>query len=75
LPAVAERRGLSYQKPRPKAAEAKQEALHDEVKMRRKMHPTVVCIDQIKKSVQVKPLAAWFPRVTPPSVELSGQRD
>jgi hypothetical protein len=36
---------------------------------------TVVCIDQTKKSVQVELRAAWFPRGTRPSVELSGQRD
>jgi hypothetical protein len=39
------------------------------------MDATIVCIDQIKKSVQVEPRAAWFPRGTRPSVELSGQRD
>ena len=39
------------------------------------MDATVVCVDQIKKSVQVEPRAAWFPRGTRPSVELSGQRD
>ncbi|ERJ05400.1 ISSod10 transposase TnpA ISSod10 protein [Halorhabdus tiamatea SARL4B] len=39
------------------------------------MDTTVVCIDQTKKSVQVEPRAAWFPRDTRPSVELSGQRD
>jgi len=39
------------------------------------MDATVVCIDQTKKSVQVEPRAAWFPRGTRPSVELSGQRD
>jgi len=39
------------------------------------MDASVVCIDQIKKSVQVEPRAAWFPRGTRPSVELSGQRD
>ena len=39
------------------------------------MDATVVCIDQIKKPVQVEPRAAWFPRGTRPSVELSGQRD
>ncbi|GAA0303028.1 hypothetical protein GCM10009066_16350 [Halarchaeum salinum] len=39
------------------------------------MDATVVCIDQTKKSVQVEPRAAWFPRGTRPSVELSGQRE
>jgi transposase len=46
------------------------------------MDATVVCIDQTKKSVQVEPRAAWFPRgtggfrgVPRPAVELSGQRD
>jgi len=39
------------------------------------MDATVVCIDQTKKSVQVEPRAAWFPRGTRPSVDLSGQRD
>ena len=39
------------------------------------MDATVVCIDQTKKSVQVEPRAAWFPRGTRPSVELSGHRD
>ncbi|WEL27393.1 Transposase (plasmid) [Haloferax volcanii] len=39
------------------------------------MDATVVCIDQTKKSVQVEPRAAWFPRGTRPSVKLSGQRD
>jgi len=39
------------------------------------MDAAVVCLDQIKKSVQVEPRAAWFPRGTRPSVELSGQRD
>ena len=39
------------------------------------MDARVVCIDQTKKSVQVEPRAAWFPRGTRPSVELSGQRD
>ena len=39
------------------------------------MDATVVCIDQTKKSVQVEPRAAWFPRGTRPAVELSGQRD
>nr|WP_191452955.1 IS630 family transposase [Halogeometricum sp. CBA1124] len=71
--------GLSYQKPRRSAAEAdedEQEAFHDELKKkRREMDATVVCIDQTKKSVQVEPRAAWFPRGTRPSVELSGQRD
>ncbi|WP_144906696.1 IS630 family transposase [Halobellus captivus] len=71
--------GLSYQKPRRKAAESdedEQEAFHDELKKkRREMDATVVCIDQTKKSVQVEPRAAWFPRGTRPSVELSGQRD
>ncbi|MGM0717960.1 MAG: IS630 family transposase [Halobacteriota archaeon] len=71
--------GLSYQKPRRSAAEAdedEQEAFHDELKKkRREMDATVVCIDQTKKSVQVEPSAALFPRGTRPSVELSGQRD
>jgi transposase len=39
------------------------------------MDATVVCIDQTKKSVQIELAAAWFPRGTRPSVELSGQRD
>ena len=39
------------------------------------MDATVVCLDQTKKSVQVEPRAAWFPRGTRPSVDLSGQRD
>ena len=39
------------------------------------MDATVVCIDQTKKSVQVEPRAAWFPRGTRPSVDLSGQRE
>jgi len=39
------------------------------------MVATVVCIDQTRKSVQVEPRAAWFPRGTRPSVELSGQRE
>jgi transposase len=39
------------------------------------MDATVVCVDQTKKSVQVEPRAAWFPRGTRPAVELSGQRD
>ncbi|WP_136689348.1 IS630 family transposase [Halorhabdus amylolytica] len=71
--------GLSYQKPRRKAAEAdedEQETFHEELKKkRREMDATVVCIDQTKKSVQVEPRAAWFPRGTRPSVKLSGQRD
>jgi len=70
--------GLSYQKPRRSAAEAdedEQEAFHDELKKAAGMDATVVCIDQTKKSVQVEPRAAWFPRGTRPSVELSGQRD
>jgi transposase len=70
--------GLSYQKPRRLAAEAdedEQEAFHNEIKKRRKMDATIVCIDQIKKSVQVEPRAVWVPRGTRPSVELSGQHD
>ncbi|WP_086009782.1 IS630 family transposase [Natrinema pellirubrum] len=71
--------GLSYQKPRRSAAEAdedEQEEFHEEFqKKRREMDATVVCIDQTKKSVQVEPRAAWFPRGTRPSVDLSGQRD
>jgi hypothetical protein len=39
------------------------------------MDATIVCIDQTKKSVQVELRAAWFPRGTRPSVELSGERD
>ena len=39
------------------------------------MDATIVCIDQTKKSVRTEPRAAWFPRGTRPSVELSGQRD
>jgi len=42
-------------------------------KKQQEMDATVVCIDQTKKSVQVEPSAAWFPRGTRPSVELSGQ--
>ncbi|MWV39786.1 IS630 family transposase [Natrialba sp. INN-245] len=71
--------GLSYQKARRTAAESEaeeQETFREEPqKKRRKMDATVVCIDQTKKSVQVEPRAAWFPRGTRPSVELSGQRD
>ncbi|TMT81676.1 IS630 family transposase [Haloterrigena sp. H1] len=71
--------GLSYQKPRRTAAESdadEQETFREELKKkRREMDATVVCIDQTKKSVQVEPRAAWFPRGTRPSVELSGQRD
>ncbi|UHH26676.1 IS630 family transposase [Halobacterium noricense] len=70
--------GLSYQKPRCTAAEAdedEQEQFHEEFqKKHRELDATVVCIDQTKKSVQVEPRAAWFPRGTRPSVELSGQR-
>ena len=39
------------------------------------MDVTVVCIAQIKKSVQIEPRAARKPRSTRPSVELSGHRD
>jgi hypothetical protein len=39
------------------------------------MDATVVCIDQIKKSVQFETRAAWFSRGMKPSVELSRQRD
>ena len=39
------------------------------------MDATAVCIDQTERSVAVEPRAAWFPRGTRPSVELSGQRD
>jgi transposase len=39
------------------------------------MDATVVCIDQIKKSVRVEPCAAWFLEGTRSSVALSGQRD
>ncbi|WIV66826.1 IS630 family transposase [Natrialbaceae archaeon AArc-T1-2] len=71
--------GLSFQKPRRTAAESDaedQETFREELKKkRREMDATVVCIDQTKKSVQVEPRAAWFPRGTRPSVELSGQRD
>ncbi|MDB2246562.1 IS630 family transposase, partial [Halorubrum ezzemoulense] len=71
--------GLSYQKPRRSASESDEDEQHefyDEIKKkRREMDATVVCIDQTKKSVQVEPRAAWFPRGTRPSVELSGQRD
>ncbi|UHQ98853.1 IS630 family transposase (plasmid) [Natrinema zhouii] len=71
--------GLSYQKPRRTAAEAdaeEEETFREELKKKqREMDATVVCIDQTKKSVQVEPRAAWFPRGTRPSVELSGQRD
>ncbi len=35
----------------------------------------VVCIDQTKKSVQVEPCAACFPRSKRPSVESASQRD
>jgi len=38
------------------------------------MDARVVCLDQIEKSVQVVPHAAWFPCGTRPTVELSGQR-
>nr|WP_245242776.1 IS630 family transposase [Natronococcus sp. JC468] len=44
-------------------------------KKRAEMDATIVCIDQTKKSVQVEPRAAWYPRGTRPSVEFSGQRD
>ncbi|MFC6716702.1 IS630 family transposase [Halovalidus salilacus] len=71
--------GLSYQKPRRTVAESDadaQETFRKEFKKkRRELDATVVCIDQTKKSVQVEPRAAWFPRGTRPSVELSGQRD
>ncbi|TMT87014.1 IS630 family transposase [Haloterrigena sp. H1] len=71
--------GLSYQKPRRTAAESdadEQETFREELKKKRQeMDATVVCIDQTKKSVQVEPRAAWFPRGTRPSVELSGRRD
>jgi hypothetical protein len=69
---------LSYQKPRRKAAEAdetEQERFSDELKKRREMDATVICIDQSKKFVQFEPRIAWFPRGTRPSIELSGQRD
>ena len=39
------------------------------------MDAKIVCISRIKKSVQIEPRAAWFPRDTCPSVELSGQQD
>jgi len=39
------------------------------------MDATVVRIDQTEKSVQAELRAAWFPRGTRPSVELSGRRD
>ncbi len=39
------------------------------------MDTTVVCLDQTKKSLHVKPRAAWFLRGRRPFVELSGQRD
>jgi hypothetical protein len=45
------------------------------LKKRRELDDTVVCIDQAKKSVQAKRRAAWSPRSTRLSVELSGQRD
>jgi hypothetical protein len=70
--------GLSYQKPRCSAAGAdkdEQETFHDELKKRREMDAAVVCIDQSKKSVQLEPRAAWFPRGTRPSVEQFGQPD
>ncbi|MFB6199013.1 MAG: IS630 family transposase [Halobacteriaceae archaeon] len=71
--------GLSYQKPRPSAAEAdpdEHEEFHDELKKKREaLDAMIVCIDQTKTSVQVEPRAAWFPRGSRPSVELSGQRD
>ena len=70
--------GLSYQKPRLSTAEAddnEQEKFPDKRKKRRGMDNTVVCIDQNKKSVYAEPRAAWFPRGSPFSVELSGQRD
>ncbi len=76
---LMEEAGLSYQKPRRTAAEAEPEdrdEFHDDLKKkRREMDATVVCIDQTKKSVRTEPRAAWFPRGTRPSVELSGQRD
>jgi Tfp pilus assembly protein PilX len=54
--------GLSYQKPRPTAAESdveEQETFREELKKkRREMDATVVCIDQTKKSVQVEARAA-----------------
>ena len=39
------------------------------------MDSTVICIDQTKKSVQVEPRAARFPRGTHSSDKLSDQRD
>lgn len=42
---------------------------------RAEMDAKIVCIDQTKKPVQVEPRAAWFPRCTRPSVELSSQSD
>jgi len=39
------------------------------------MDATVACIGLTKKSVQVEPRSAWFPRGTRPGVELSSQRD
>lgn len=41
----------------------------------REMDASVVCIGQAKKSVQLKPRAAWFRRGTRPSIGLSTQRD
>ena len=70
--------GLSYQHlgvqpPKPKNPTKKRSTLRS--KKRAEMDATVVCIDQTKKSVQVEPRAAWFPRGSEPAVELSGYRD
>ena len=45
--------GLSYQKPRPTAAESgaeKQETFREKLKKRWEMNVTVVCVDQTRKS-------------------------
>jgi hypothetical protein len=72
------KKGVGYQKPCWKAAEAdedEQEAFHDELKKRQEMDPTVVYMDRSKKFVQIEPRAARKPRGTRPSVELSDHRD
>nr|WP_246391899.1 transposase [Halosimplex pelagicum] len=70
--------GLSYQKPRRTAAEAEesdQENFHDEIKKAAGNGRYSSLYRPNQKSVQVEPRAAWFPRGTRPTVELSGQRD
>jgi len=62
---LLEEAGLSYQIPRRTASESgadEQETFREELKKRREMDATVVCIDQTKKSVQVEPRAAGKPR-------------